>query len=249
MSNPFDLTGKRILVTGASSGIGRAIAVECSKMGAELVLLGRNELRLIETKEQLKGDLNHTYFSVDFGAHVNFDDLCKSISIIGPIDGLVNCAGIIERKPLKFIESNKFRELIEVNLISGIELIKKLIKSKLINVSGSIVSISSVAKDYAALGNIMYMATKGALNSASRGLALELSRNKIRVNTIEPGLIVSNLTRGISELELNENLALYPLGRFGNPSDVAFGCIYLLSDASSWITGTTIRIDGGLTLK
>ncbi len=248
MSHPFDLTGKRILVTGASSGIGKSIAIECSKMGAELILLGRNIERLTETLHQLKKGPNHVYYSFDFSEGHDFNEIGQKILEGGKLDGLVNCAGIIDRKPLKFIKQEQFENVINVNLLSAFKMVQNIIKQKGLLDGGSIVFISSVAKDYAALGNIMYMASKGAVNSMSRGLALELARNKIRVNTIEPGLIVSNLTIGISENELKDNIQLYPLGRFGNPEEIAFASIYLLSDATKWMTGSVIRIDGGLTL-
>lgn len=249
MSHPFNLSGKRILVTGASSGIGKSIAIECSKMGAELVLLGRNEERLIETLSLLDNASNHSYYAFDFEDGNDFVEIVGKILEGGKLHGLVNSAGIIDRKPLKFIKKEQFEKLLDINLLSAFELIQTFMKLKGILNEGSIVFISSVAKDYAALGNIMYMASKGAVNSMSRGLALELARNQIRVNTIEPGLIVSNLTNGISENELNENIQLYPLGRFGKPEEVAYASIYLLSDATSWMTGSCIRIDGGLTLR
>lgn len=246
---PFDLTGKRILVTGASSGIGKSIAIECSKMGAELILLGRNEDRLLETMTLLKAGPKHRFFSVDFEDKSDFDEIAGKILEGGKLHGLVNCAGIIDRKPLKFIKTEQFEKLLDINLLSAFKLIQTFVKLKGILNEGSIVFISSVAKDYAALGNIMYMASKGALYSMSRGLALELARNQIRVNTIEPGLVVSNLTNGISVNELNENIQLYPLGRFGQPEEVAYASIYLLSDATRWMTGSCLRIDGGLTLR
>ena len=138
----------------------------------------------------------------------------------------------------------------ETNLIAPAVLSQRLVKKNKINDSGSVVFISSIAASVASFGNISYMASKGAVNSLSRGMALELAAKGIRVNTIQPALIKTNLTdKALSEEDLNNYLAKFPLGRFGKPEEVAYGVIYLLSDASVWVTGTSITIDGGVTLR
>ena len=164
MNNPFDLTGKRILVTGASSGIGRSVAIECSKMGAEMILLGRNEDRLQETLELLSKQVNHQYFSMDLSGDADFEVLRETLSNCN-LDGLVNCAGIIDRKPLNFIKKDRFHNLMDINVLSTLDFVKFLKRNKFLKSESSIVFISSVAKDYAALGNIMYMSSKGAVNT------------------------------------------------------------------------------------
>lgn len=245
MDNRFSVEGRIILVTGASSGIGKSISQELSLAGARVILLGRDRQRLKKTKESLEGE-GHAYYDID----LNHDDsLAKVADDVPKLDGIVHAAGIIKRFPIKFMSRDSFQEILDINVISGSELTRLLLKRKKINNSGSIVFISSIGSDYASLGNTMYMASKGAVNSMVKGFALELARKKIRVNAIQPGLIVTNLTNQINQEELDIQLKNYPLGRFGNTVDIANSCIYLLSSASSWITGTTLKIDGGLTLK
>jgi NAD(P)-dependent dehydrogenase (short-subunit alcohol dehydrogenase family) len=243
--NPFSLAGKTILVTGASSGIGRAIAIECSKMGAVVNIVGRNRIRLEETFTQLTGD-RHKIILADLTSE---KDLERLVSDLIPLDGLVHSAGIIKRVPLKLITEAAYEELLRVNLIAPALLTKKLYKAKLLKPESSIVLISSVGSNIASLGNIMYMSSKGGLNSFMRGSALELASLGIRVNSIEPGMIKTNLTRGIPDEELIKDINRYPLGRYGQPEEVAYAALYLLSDATKWMTGSILRIDGGISLK
>jgi NAD(P)-dependent dehydrogenase (short-subunit alcohol dehydrogenase family) len=243
--NPFSLKGKSILVTGASSGIGKSTAIECSRMGATLVVVGRDMTRLKETMKSLNGK-DHCFFQADLTSEHDLDGLVSSLQ---PLDGVVNSAGIIKRVPLKLISGQTYENLLQTNLISPVILTKKLYKAKLLKMESSIVLISSVGSNVASLGNIMYMSSKGGLNSFMKGAALELAPMGIRINCIEPGMINTNLTRGISDEEINKDIERYPLGRYGTPEEIAFAAVYLLSDASKWTTGSILKIDGGLTLR
>jgi NAD(P)-dependent dehydrogenase (short-subunit alcohol dehydrogenase family) len=243
--NPFSLQGKTILVTGASSGIGRSVAIECSKIGAKVIIIGRNHDRLDLTFSQLLGE-GHLQFLVNILSENNLNELISNLPLL---DGVVNCVGMIKRLPLKFIKSETFEELMRVNFLGQASLIQKLYKKNLLARQSSIVFISSVATNSASLGNIMYMATKGAMNSYMKGLALELSLQKIRANAIQPGMIKTDLTSAIPDDEIEKDVLRYPLGRYGNPQEIAYAVIYLLSDAAQWMTGSVLTIDGGLTLR
>lgn len=244
--NPFNLNDKTILITGASSGIGRVIAIECSKMGANLVITGRNESRLQETLELLHNK-GHISIISDLSDKEGLDDLLEKLPVL---DGVVHCAAILKKLPLKFINEKAWQETMGTNLFAPALLSQRLVKKNKIKDASSIVFISSIAATVASFGNISYMASKGAINSLSRGMALELSSKKIRVNTVLPALIQTNLTdKALSEEDLKNYLLKFPLGRFGKPEEVAYAVIYLLSDASRWVTGTSITIDGGVTLR
>ena len=243
--NPYSLDGKNILVTGASSGIGRAIAIECSKMGAVVFILGRDMIRLQETFNQMDGS-QHKSSLTDLTSE---QDLEKLIGDLSPLDGVVHSAGIIKRVPLKLITAEVYDSILKINLMAPALLTKKLYKSKLLKQESSIVFISSVGSNIASLGNIMYMSSKGGLNSLMKGSALELASQRIRVNCIEPGMIRTNLTKGIPDEEIQKDIDRYPLGRYGQPEEIAYAAIYLLSDATKWMTGSILRIDGGISLR
>jgi NAD(P)-dependent dehydrogenase (short-subunit alcohol dehydrogenase family) len=243
--NPFTLDDKIILVTGASSGIGKSIAIECSKMGAVVFIVGRDKARLSETYYQLSGS-NHKSFLADLTSKMDIDTL---VSGLEPLDGVVHSAGIIKRLPLKFISEETYVDLLKTNLVAPALLTKKLFKAKLMKAGSSIVLISSVGSNIASLGNIMYMSSKGGLNSFMKGSALELASHGIRVNAIEPGMIRTHLTSGIPDEELKKDVERYPMGRYGTPEEIAFATVYLLSDTTRWMTGSIIKLDGGLTLR
>ena len=246
INNPFSLSNKTILVTGASSGIGRVIAIECSKMGATLVITGRNESRLQETLTLLQNS-GHSCVVSDLSQK---DDLDNLVEQLPALDGVVHCAAILKKLPPKFINEKAWQETIETNLFAPALLSQRLVKKNKIKEASSIVFISSIASTVASFGNISYMASKGAINSLSRGMALELASKQIRVNTVQPALIQTNLTdKALSEEDLKNYLLKFPLGRFGKPEEVAYAVIFLLSDAAQWVTGTSITIDGGVTLR
>ena len=250
MYNPFSLEGKTILVTGASSGIGRGTAIECAKMGAQIVLSGRNEQRLQETLASLEGE-GHVVLSGD----INEEDVRQEIVNKMPvINGIVHCAGISQIKMAKFMDSISLASIFQTNVFSPLMLNTLLLKKKKIQKNSSIIFISSISGVYRSqVGEGGYGATKAALAGYVKSLALELSAQGIRVNSIHPGVVetplleVSNGTFG--EEELGNLRQKYPLKRFGKPEDIARCAVYLLSDASSWMTGSNILIDGGFTLK
>ncbi len=248
MNHPFDLTGKRILVTGASSGIGRAVAIECSKLGAELILLGRNEERLVDTLANLTGD-NHKYFILDFTKKNDFEGLNELISTHGKLNGLVHCAGITSTLPIKSISAERLQSAFETNVFGAFELTKWFTKKTVIHeTGGSVVFIASVMGIVGEVGKSLYSMTKGALISGSKSMALELASRKIRVNCISPGVVLTPMVEN-GVYANDDNLFqkvkdLHPLG-LGKPEDIAHSVNFLLSEASQWITGTNIVVDGG----
>jgi len=247
-NNPFSLLGKTILVTGASSGIGRAIAVECSKMGAQAVITGRNEVRLNETFALLTG-VNHIQLMADLSIEQDIENLLASLP---KLDGCVNNAGIIRPQLLQFSEKKDILEIFEVNTFSSFLLTQKLIQNKKLNKNASIIFTNSISGVYcSAIGEALYSASKGAINGYLKGLALEVANRGIRVNSVNPGVIETNLFNSTSmpPEELEEKKKKYPLKRFGKPEEVAYAVVYLLSDASQWVTGTNLLIDGGYTLN
>lgn len=245
--NPFSLNGKTILVTGASSGIGRATAIECSRMGARLILTGRNESRLKETFDQLEGKL-HEKIVVDLEQE---DAISTLINLIPPVDGIVHSAGIVKTLPFHYISSQELNTVLNINFISPVLLSQKIIRARKLNKEGSIVFISSIDGSVVShIGNSLYASSKGAINAMVRSMALELSAKRIRVNCVTPGMIKTPMvfTDAITPEQIEAEVKLYPLKRYGKPEEIAYAIIYLLSDACSWVTGTNLIIDGGFTL-
>ncbi len=247
--NPFSLEGKTILITGASSGIGRTTAVECSKMGAKVVITGRNEQRLQETFEQLEGD-GHIQIVADLATSEGIASLVETMPVV---NGCVNNAGYNVMQLIPFIKEEDADTIFKVNALAPIMLTSLMVKKKKMQKEGSIVFTSSIAGlGICTPGNSLYSATKGALTSFMKNAAIDLAQKKIRCNAVLPGMIETPLKAGkslITEEQWEANRQLYPLKRFGIPKDVAYGIIYLLSDASSWVTGTELVIDGGRKLK
>lgn len=247
--NPYSLEGKTILVTGSSSGIGRTTAIECSKMGAKVVLTARNEERLKETLAMLEGE-GHQYIVADLGKEEEIDSLVEQMPVI---DGLVNNAGFNVMQLVPFIKSEDVARVFDVNLLAPVLLTHKIVKKKKIGKESSIVFTSSIAgKGVCSVGNSLYSASKGGLTAFMKNAALELAAKKIRCNAVLPGMVETPLKEGksnITEEQWEINRQLYPLKRFGSPEDVAYAIIYLLSNASAWMTGTELVIDGGRSLK
>lgn len=246
--NPFSLEGKTILVTGASSGIGKATAIECSKMGARVIITGRNEERLRETFESLKGE-NHTSIIADLTHQGEIESLVQNT---GKIDGLVLCQGRSRSLPVLFSTREKFDEIYDVNFFSPIELLRLLAKKKCLHTESSVVFIVSIGGTGCwTPGNAIYGSSKAALKSMVQYFAVELAPKKIRVNGICPGMVETPLIHHgtLTQEQLDEDRDKYPLKRYGQPIDIANGAVYLLSGASSWLTGQSIVIDGGLTAK
>lgn len=248
--NPFSLEEKTILVTGASSGIGRGIAVECSKLGAKMVINGRNEDRLKETLFMLKGE-GHIAIVADLSKQEGID---KIIENCPAINGLVHSAGIPKICAVKHISRELLEEIININEVAPILLTSGMLKKKKIQKKSSIVFIASMSGVYIAnTGEAPYSTTKGGLAGFTKGAAFELAAQGTRVNTICPGLVPTSIlglsNEIFSEEQLNEKMySRYPLKRVGTPEDIAHGAIYLLSDASTWVTGINLLIDGGYCL-
>lgn len=242
--NPFTLEGKTILVTGASSGIGRGIAIACSKMGANVLVNGRNESRLKETLQLLEGEGNKIVVA-DLS---NSAKVTEMVTELPKLDGIVHCAGIGQRVLCKQLQERDLDEMMDVNFKAPVMLQTELLKQKKINKAASIVFIASIAADSPTVGNSMYSASKGAIISYANCLSIELAPRLIRVNCISPAMVWTDLIfkGGITEEELREDENKYPLKRYGTPEDIANLSIYLLSDASSWMTGSNIRISGGV---
>ena len=247
MHNPFSLENKTILITGASSGIGRAIAVECANMQAKLIITGRNAERLSEALAMLDGS-GHTHIVADLTDDAQLKELVEQMP---NLNGVALCAGIDKRLPVKFINKDDFDVVMQTNLFSPSYLMQQLLKKKKIEKQSSIVFISSIAAYSADMGHAMYSASKGALNSFARVMALELASQQIRVNCILPGVVDTNILQSgtLTEEQFKEEEKRYPLGRFGKPEDIAYLAVYLLADASSWVTGSLLTIDGGINLK
>lgn len=246
--NPFSLVGKTILITGASSGIGRATAIECSKLGATCIITGRNEERLNKTLAQMAGE-GHQIAVCDLDNSSAIDAMVDSLPIL---NGLVNNAGFNIVAPVQFIKEDDLKKILQTNTIAPIILLQKLLKKKKITKESSVVFTSSLAGiGINSPGNNMYSATKGAISAFVRNAAIDLAPKKIRVNAVCPGMVHTQLIDHgtYSEEQLQENMKKYPLGRWGEPNDVAHAMIYLLSDASSWVTGINMILDGGVSIR
>lgn len=249
--NPFSLENKVILVTGASSGIGRTTAIECSKMGASVIITGRNEARLKETFVALDGTSgqSHQMMVSDLSTE---ETVYSFADALPPIDGASLNAGIVKTLPVKFINNEDLSEVLNTNLIGPVLLVQRLLKKKKITKGCSIVFTSSIGGVMiSTVGNTMYGISKGGLNAFMKGVALEMAANGIRSNSVNPGFVATSILSSgtISEEQIQKNMAMYPLGRFGRPEDIAYAIIYLLSDASSWVTGHSLVVDGGIILK
>lgn len=246
--NPFSLQGKTILITGASSGIGRETAIQCSKLGATVVITGRNEQRLQETLSELYNKDNHTLLVADMTTE---DGLSSIVNSIHHLDGVVLCAGKGLTLPLQFSTREKFNEIFEINFFAPVELLRVLYKKKKLNKESSVVFVSSIGGTRVTRpGNGIYGASKSAFNSIMKFSAREFAPRKIRVNSVCPGMVATPfIQRGtLTDEEFKKDMEFYPLKRYGVPTDIALGIIYLLSDASSWMTGQSLVIDGGLTM-
>ncbi|MCC8068179.1 MAG: SDR family oxidoreductase [Ruminococcus sp.] len=242
--NPFSLEGKTILITGASSGIGRQIAIECSKMGASVAITGRNHERLEQTLSEMEG-VEHFAIPADLS---NDDDIERLANDAPSLDGIVHCAGVLNRVLTKSVRRKDLDATIDANCYGPILLQAQLLKKKKVQKGASIVFIASRAPYAPSMGNGLYAASKGAILGYAKVLALELVPRLIRVNSILPAMVWTDLVAKDAEKtggDYQEAQNKYPLKRFGRPEDVAFLAVYLLSDASAWMTGSCIDITGG----
>lgn len=246
--NPFTLEGKTILVTGASSGIGRSIAIECSRMGAHLILVARNSQRLEEVLHLLHGG-GHTFLSINLTSEVELENMVETLP---KLDGVASNAGIVKSQVSQLSDRSDIEQIFEINTFSHIRLIQLLQQKKRLNKGASIVFLSSMSGVYCgAIGGSLYGSTKAALNGFTKALALELAPRNIRVNTVNPGMINTGVFDEtiISKEKLEEDAQRYPLKRYGNPEEVAYAVVYLLSDATAWMTGSSLLLDGGYSVQ
>ncbi len=248
--NPFSLAGKTVLVTGASSGIGRGIAVECARMGARVVATGRNAERLAETLAGMPSAASgeeHLAVPADLTDSAAVDALAAQLPML---DGIVQNAGINKRATCAFIKEADMRLILRTNFEAPVLLQKALLKKKKIAAGGSVVFTTSLSVEKPTIGNAVYAASKGALAAYAQVLAVELAPKKIRVNCIAPGMVWTELfsKSPLSRDDYEKDEKTYPLGRYGTPADIAPLAVYLLSDASSWMTGSHISLDGGARL-
>lgn len=242
--NPFSLQNKKVLVTGASSGIGRSVAVLCSKMGAAVVLSGRNADKLEETMKQMQGD-GHVEMVCDL---TDVESVIKQVQGLPQLDGIVHCAGIGQRLLCKQLSQADIERVMMLNFNAPVLLQAELLKQKKVNRGASIVFIASIASWSPSIGNAVYSASKGAVISYAKCLGLELAPRNIRVNCISPAMVWTDLILkdGMDEEQLKDDESKYPLKRYGTPEDVANLAIYMLSDASAWMTGSNVKISGGV---
>ena len=250
MFNPFSLEGKTILVTGAGGGIGRATAVTCSKMGATLVITDINADTLVETLGLLDicGDRNHLMIAADLTNETALDQL---ITDTPNLDGVVCNAGISKVLPIQFLNSSDFNRIMAINAFAPMYMTQKLYKKKRINKGGSVVytvSISGVSM--VSMGGVMYAVSKNALDAFMRNAALEFAARNIRVNSVNPSRVKTGLIQNTtySEEEVAKDIQTYPLKRYAEPEEIANCIVFLLSDASSYVTGHALIVDGGKTL-
>lgn len=252
--NPFLLSGKTILITGASSGIGRATAVACSSMGARVVLSGRNFESLSETLQGMKccesqNEAWHILLPEDLTVDGAIENLAEKCPLL---DGFVCNAGVGGLMPVQSITRKEVERISNLDLFVPMLLLRQLLRKKKLKRGSSVVFTSSAAGIYrVSSGNAIYAAAKSGLDSYMRTAALELGPKCIRVNSVNPGMVE---TRFINEdmftpEQKETEMRNYPLGRFAKPEEVAWGIVFLLSDAASFITGTALKIDGGMTLK
>lgn len=242
----LSLKGRHILVTGASSGMGRVFARMISEQGGRVSILARNEERLKQTLDALEGD-GHRMYVCDL---TDEEQLKNAVSGIDALDGVVLCAGINDFVPVKFIKQEKINRMFQTNYFSQLLLVQMLLKKKLVNKKASIVFISSISSMLGVQGTLLYASSKGAINSAVRVMASELASHGIRVNAICPGIVKTEMLSGtnVDEEMFTKQAGKYPLG-LGTPEDVGNAVLFHLSDASRWLTGQCMILDGGFTLN
>lgn len=245
--NPYTLEGKRILITGASSGIGRATAIECSKLGGICVLCGRNEERLQETLSMLEGN-GHTTLASD----LTTSDGIQAIALqCDKLDGVVLNAGINLMAPIYFLKEENVNQVFATNTLAPMHLMQALLRARKINAKASLVFTSSIDAVNPDVSSSAYAASKAALTSFMRSCAKELAPRQIRANAVHPGLVETGMKHNgmVSDEDLEKNKDLYLLKRYAHPEEIAWAIIYLLSEASAFVTGSVLTIDGGISIN
>ena len=250
MFNPMDLTGRTILVTGASSGIGRATSVVLSRLGAKVILVGRNADELDRTAEMLES-APHRIESRDLSDTESIPKWLKTLAEQeGPLNGLVHSAGVHTPKPVRFVSTDDVESLMRINFTSAVQLTKGFRQRKVVAAPAAIVFVSSILERVGQPAASLYSASKGALGALARSLALELAPEQIRVNCVAPGVVRTAMTQKfreqLTEQQFADIEAMHPLG-LGEPVNVAHSVAFLLGATGSWITGSTLVVDGGYT--
>lgn len=242
MNNPFSLSGKTILVTGASSGIGRGIAIACAGMGAQVVLTARNTVRLQDTLSALEGE-GHSYIAADLTDAAQRAKLVEQLPVL---QGVVHCAGVGSRVPCKMLTQEDLDYVMKPNAEAPMLLQAELLSEKKMAKQASVVFVASAAASMPSAGNAAYSASKAAIIAYAKCLAQELAPRQIRVNSISPAMVWTDLALvGATAEQLAEAEKQYPLQRYGQPQDIAHLVVYMLSDASQWMTGSDVQITGG----
>ncbi len=248
MINPFDIEGKTILVTGATSGIGRATAIECARMGANVILNGRNVSRLEATLRMMCDVEKHHIISADLTDEEQVKALIERCPVI---EGVACCAGVANMNPFAFVSQEEIERVFHVNCFAPVMLVSRLLKAKKLSKGSSVVFVSSVdGPKIVHAGNSVYSGSKSALVGMARNMAIDLAGKKIRVNCVLPGTTDTPMihTGSATDESLAETAKSLPMKRFAQPEEIANAIIFLLSDAASYITGTEMTVDGGFSI-
>jgi len=244
MPDIYSLSGKTVLVTGATSGIGKQSAIDLSAAGATLIITGRNKEKLFETLQALEGE-GHSHFTTDLLDFDSFGALAESLPVL---NGIVHSAGVTGHLPAKFIGANDISEIMRINYMAPVLLTAALLKKKKVAANASIVFLSSITTKYPYYGGALYGSSKAAIEAYSRVLSIELAAKGIRSNCVSPSFVrtpmVDDAGKTISNEVLEKFEKMMPLG-FGEPRDVSNAILYLLSDASKWVTGSNMVLGGG----
>lgn len=253
-TSPFSLQQKTIVVTGASSGIGRQCAISCSQAGARVILMGRSEERLEETLSLMDRRSDHHCFSIDINDFAGLASVIdEAVRAVGSVSGLVNAAGISVTYPLRVMNPEKMQDTFSTNVYASIQLAKLVCRTNTRHEQGvSVVFITSVMGMVGESGKSLYGMSKGALLAGVKSLAIEYATKNIRFNCLSPGVVETpmsmNSVYSKNEAALDKIKSYHPMG-LGQVTDVANGVVYLLSDAARWVTGTNLVIDGGYSAR
>lgn len=250
MNNPFTLQGKTILITGASSGIGKVTAIACANMGAKMIITARNEQRLLETAMEINSISEEKAVTI-IADLTNSEGMNTLVSNVPSLDGVFFCAGVSDTTPVKYLTLDAINRVMEINLISPMLLTQALLKTKKIAKQASLVYMSSMGAEDVTPGLGIYAASKNGINAFVRAVAAEQASRKVRVNGVMASMVRTELIGTLNQLsedDIRADEIKYPLG-YGNPEDIANAVVYLLSDASKWMTGSFIKLDGGSTLS